>query len=81
VKGSQAGAQGAMVSARLPDGRLRLEGLNGEVRVRLYDLDGREHPEILPKAGVWEYPMSASSVRIVRVQDVSARRYRSMVVF
>lgn len=67
---------------RLPNGALRLTGVPDGSRVRLYGLDGKEHPEIRPIDGVWEYPVpNSSAARIVRVQGGSDRSDRSMVVF
>jgi len=57
-----------------------LTGIPDGSRVRMYDLDGKEHPEIHPVAGVWEYTGAGSmAARVVRVQG--GRAERSMVVF
>lgn len=70
----------SLASRRLPNGSLRVSGIPEGSRVRLYDLDGKEHPEILPVGGVWEYqPPNVLTARVVRVQGES--RDHSMVVF
>ncbi|HQF53696.1 MAG TPA: TIM barrel protein [Fibrobacteria bacterium] len=70
----------SLAMERLPNGGVRLTGIPDGSRVRMYDLDGKEHPEIHPVAGVWEYTGAGSmAARVVRVQG--GRAERSMVVF
>lgn len=75
-----AAARPSFAIGRSPNGGVRLSGIPSGSRVRMYDLDGKEHPEIRPVDGVWECKaVNSSAARVVRVQGHSVER--SMVVF